>query len=72
MIIVPKRGIVSGDNRFKDGDAYTWEATPNLGIADRRLAFYHAKVYATCLLVFALPCPDRLIMEENGTRCLMR
>ena len=50
----------------------TWEVTPNLGIADRKLTLYHANVYATCLLVSALPSLHRLILEENGTRCLMR
>ena len=33
---------------------HTWEAMPNLGIAHRRLTFYHANVYATSLLVLAL------------------
>ena len=31
------------------------KATPNLGVVDWRLMFYHANVYATSLLVLALP-----------------
>ena len=51
----------------------TWQATPNLGIADRRVTFYHANVYATCLLVLAWPYPVPIgYMEENNTRCFMR
>ena len=65
---VPLSSIIS---LWALGKTNTWEAMPNLGIADQRLMFYHANEYATCLLVLVLPSPHRPIMEESGTRCFM-
>ena len=36
-------------NSDKHARIPTWEATPNLGMTDRRLRFYHANIYTTSL-----------------------